>query len=171
MTETPGFELSTVEEGSIESEESSVDLEFKRSLVTGELADRVRERFGANKHVPVYFIEYQQEYGGCPTCYGIDDVLTVECGEHRRTFYVDDGLPLNELLAWFDEPRRQAEREAAVRAKVEQQRVNDAAFQANVVQPIADAMARVEAEGYSSDGEWHDKVMVALGVKGVRYRS
>lgn len=162
------YEIEPVESGDEETEYAT--LEYTRSLVTGELADRVRERFGVTVDTPVYFYEHQVEIPGCPTCYGIDDVLTVECGEHRRTFDNDDGLPLNDLLYWFDEPRRIREREEAKAARDLECKRNDEAFTGRIVGAFTTAVADVEATGYSDTGEWHDKVMDRLGVGGHRYR-
>ncbi|WP_280465632.1 hypothetical protein [Nocardia brasiliensis] len=159
---TPNYAMRTVKEW---TEKGA--LEFKRSLITGELADRVRERFGV-KHSRVYFLEYQEEAGDCHTCYRISDVLVVECGGHRKVFNADGGLPLNELLDWFDEPRRRAEAEAAKQAAAVARREQDAVFTARVLSPIGDALSAVENEGYENPQDWHDKLMSRLGVRGYR---
>jgi hypothetical protein len=163
----PDYTSTPVRKWVEESDERDIDLEFKRTLITGELADRVRERFGATDE-PVYFVEYQEESGGCHTCYSIDNYLRVECGNRTRDFSAYEGLPLNSLLDWFDEPRRQAEREATERARRAQQAANDHAFTSTIVDGIAGAIGELEAEGYSSDQEWHDKLMTRLGMNGYR---
>ncbi len=160
MTE-PDYTSMPVREWVEESDERDIDLEFTRSLITGELADRVRERFGATDK-PVYFIEYQEESGVCHTCYSINNYLRVECGDRTQDFNANEGLPLNKLLNWFDEPRRLAEREAAQR-KIRQAGEESACGLGLVVHNAVEA---VEAEGYSSDQDWHDKLMTRLGIRG-----
>jgi hypothetical protein len=162
----PTYSLQPIDSGVIESETTCNELEFKRSLVTGELADRVRERFGITEELPVYFLEYQEEYGGCPTCYGTDNMLTVECGDQKARFTANDGLPLNKLLHWFDQPRREREQAEAKAAREQAAREKDALFTRGLVDSLHGAMEAVETEGYSSDQEWHDKVMGRLGIKG-----
>lgn len=161
----PTYSLEPVVSWTIESDDGP-DLDFKQLLVTGELAGRVRERFGISEELPVYFLEHQEEYGGCPTCYGIDDMLTVECGEHKRTFTANDGLPLNKLLDWFDQPRREREEAEAKAAREQAAREKDTVFTRGLVDSLHGALDAVEAEGYRDDAEWHDKVMNRLGVKG-----
>ncbi|MGY1946676.1 hypothetical protein [Nocardia asiatica] len=141
-----------------------------RAQAVGELADQIRGRFGANKHVPV-LLSGEVEYTGCADgcCNDTYRWFNVECGDHSKQLeysYTDARI---RYADWLDEPRRQAEREAAERAKAEQQKVNAAAFQTGVVQPITDAMQQAEADGYTSAGEWHDQVMDRLGIGGVRY--
>ncbi|MFE7744462.1 hypothetical protein [Nocardia sp. NPDC057455] len=142
-----------------------------RAQAVGELADQIRGRFGANKHVPVWLSEEVESYSrGCDCCSDeIDAYTVIECGEDEARIRCgwDDGE--QNFVDWLEEPRRQAEREAAKRAKAEQQKVNAAAFQTHVVQPITDAMQQAEADGYASAGEWHDNVMDRLGIGGVRY--
>lgn len=139
-------------------EESAPDavLDFKRSLVTGPLANSIRERFGATD--PVYFHERQIESGHCNTCYSIDDVLTIECGEHRATFSRGNELPLNELLAWLDAPRRQAE-EAAAREAI--QVAANRKFNAQIT-GLVGVLDAVQAEGHTNDVDWFNALTARL---------
>ncbi len=167
MTGIPEFYLQPVDKWTNERVHSDTDdLRFKRSLVTGELADRVRARFEISEELPVYFVEYEEEYGACPTRYGTANMLRVECGDRTRSFSVDGVLPLNKLLDWFDEPRREAERAREKAAAGEAARLANRAFTRGIVDPLTDALGAVEAEGYQSDQEWHDKLMNKLGVRG-----
>jgi hypothetical protein len=159
----PDYTLSMTAEWAEESD-SYGDIDFRRSLVTGELADRIRERFGATDDV--YFVEYEEEYGACHTCAGIDQMVRVECGDHRRTFTANEGIPLPALLRWLDEPRRLAEQDAAARARQAEQAANDHQFTSTVIGGITSAINDLEAEGYTSDQDWHDKLMSKLGVRG-----
>src|SRR5690606_33003005 len=116
-----------------------------------------------NKHVPIWLTEEVETIGcgdGC--CNDSWSWLVIEAGEHRVRLSDEE----DKYRYWLDEPRRQAEREAAERARVEQQMVNNDAFNTGVITPILDALQQVEADGYANDGEWHDRVMDALGVGG-----
>lgn len=164
MTETPEYIDRLAREYAPEAERFEDADDYQRTLIEGELADRIRERFGATE--PVYFLEDWQEDGGCPTCATIDRLLVIECGTWIKEFHANEGLPLPALLDWLDEPRRQAEREAKWAAEKAERERRVAAFDRAVVDPIVDALSRVEEEGYGSDVEWYGKVMTALGLDG-----
>lgn len=148
MTE---YHLTTVAESGPDA-----DRIFKRSLVTGDLADRIRERFAATDDV--YFLEDQEESGACHTCYSIDDILVIECGQHRATFTVDGELPLNKLLDWLDAPRRQAEAAAKKAARHKAAgKVMDAQ-----IRGLVNVLEAIEAEGYTDTLDWYAKFTAAL---------
>ncbi|NKY60785.1 hypothetical protein [Nocardia flavorosea] len=135
----------------------------------GVLADEIRGRVGGNKHVPIWLSEEVETLTGCGDGCCSDEswsYLVIEAGESRARFIDDE----NEYRYWLDGPLRWAELEAVERARAEQRRANDAAFNAVVITPILDVLQQVEADGYANDGEWHDRVMDALGVGGARYR-
>lgn len=143
-----------------------------RARAVGVLADEVRARVGANKHVPVWLSEeIEQDGRGCSCCTEYYKMLVVECGDEAARLNINFDEDADEVretyLDWLDEPRRRAEREAAQRARREAAQAQER----RVVDSLTSALTAVEAEGYRNDGEWHDKVMDALGVKGVRYGS
>jgi hypothetical protein len=127
----------------------------------GELADQIRERFGESKHVPVILTEaYDSDDGACECCTHYAEYLVIECGEHVEQ--IDRANLTASFQYWLDEPRRRAAREAAAAASREhEQKVADF-----LTASIVGALDAVEAEGYSSDGEWHDQLMRRLGVRG-----
>lgn len=133
--------------------------ESRRSLVTGPLASSIRERFGATDSV--YFHERQVESGGCHTCYSIDDVLTVECGDHWQTFIVDGEPVLNKLLAWLDAPRRQAEADAAKEVR----RVQANEVMNAQIAGLTNVLTDLETEGYIDDRDWFNKLTAKLAPK------
>jgi hypothetical protein len=131
----------------------------------GELADQIRERFGESKHVPVILTEaYDSDDGACECCTHYAEYLVIECGEHIEQ--IDRANLTASFQYWLDAPRRRAEHEAAEKAKREQQAANDRVFTGRIVDAFTGAMEAVEAEGYRDAGEWHDKLMTRLGVKG-----
>ncbi|WP_043654563.1 hypothetical protein [Nocardia thailandica] len=149
MTE---YHLLTVAESTGDDEDG-----YRRSLVSGPLADAIRARFNASD--PVYVHEHVEHGGHCDTCASIDNVLTVECGPYRRSFAADEGIPLPALLDWLDEPRRRALAAAAKRIRsAEANGSMDAA-----VSDIVAALNAVEEAGYGNEYDWFQKFSARLG--------
>ncbi|MGW5519046.1 hypothetical protein [Nocardia africana] len=127
----------------------------------GELADQIRERFGADKHTPVILTEaFDSDDGACDCCTHFTEYLVIECGDHIEQ--IDRRDLAESFQYWLDAPRRRAEQEAAAKAYQERQEAEARAIAA----AIHAAAEAVEAEGYRDDQEWHDKFMRHLGVKG-----
>ncbi|MFD6400735.1 hypothetical protein [Nocardia sp. NPDC060249] len=134
-----------------------------RAEAYGVLAQEIRTRFGANKHAAVWLSE---ESDGCECC-GYTHEWVIECGEHRSTIDIDDGYELSDYVDWLAEPQRRAKARAEAEARAAEAKAQaDAAINAYTSGIIA-ALNAVEAEGYTSDQDWHDKLMVRLGVKNV----
>lgn len=127
----------------------------------GELADQIRERFGANKHTAVILTEaYDSDDGACDCCIHFTEYLVIECGDHIEQ--IDRADLADSFQYWLDAPRRRAEREAAAAASREhEQKVAD-----YLTVSLVGALDAVEAEGYETPGDWHDQLMRRLGVKG-----
>ncbi|MBF6326479.1 hypothetical protein IU451_28685 [Nocardia cyriacigeorgica] len=126
----------------------------------GVLADEIRERFGANKHVSVLLRqEGQWLSSGCDCC-GDDywQTLVIECGDEQARLHGDPDDVAAEYRDWLDLPRRQAEREAA-RARV---RAEEEAVVAGIVSVFDRTIVDTSAP------DWHDQLMTQLGVKGYR---
>src|SRR5690606_17093506 len=81
-----------------------------RARAVGVLADEISARVGGNKHVPIWLTEEVETIGcgdGC--CNDSWSWLVIEAGEHRVRLSDEE----DKYRYWLDEPRRQAEREAA----------------------------------------------------------
>ncbi|MET8430083.1 hypothetical protein [Nocardia sp. NPDC004860] len=122
----------------------------------GQLAEQIRELFGANKHT---LATLSEEYGDHNRL-----ELVIECGGHEKRFDLDD-FETSDYFDWLDEPRRQAEaqarRAAELKAATEAAEARDQAQ----IDSIVGALDAIEAEGYRSDRDWHDKLMDRLGVR------
>lgn len=131
-----------------------------QARAVGVLADEIRERFGANKHVPVYLREeVERDSRGCDCC--SDDywvTLVIECGDQWTRLGSDPDDVVDYFRDWLDLPRRQAEREAA-RARV---RAQEEAVVAGIVSVFDRTIVDTSAP------DWHDQLMAQLGVKGYR---
>ncbi|MFE2994174.1 hypothetical protein ACFXG4_04070 [Nocardia sp. NPDC059246] len=122
----------------------------------GQLAEQIRERFGANKHA---LATLSEEYGD----YNHLEVV-IECGGHEKRFILDD-FETSDYFDWLDEPRRRAEAAKRRAAEQEAARQRAEAGERAQIDAIVGALAAVEAEGYRSDRQWHDKLMDRLGVE------
>ncbi|WP_109527176.1 MULTISPECIES: hypothetical protein [Nocardia] len=137
-----------------------------RAEAVGELAYEIRMRLGLNKHVRVEVSEEVKRSQCCAACPALMELwMVIEYGDKETRIELDRGDD-SEYLDWLDEPLKwaRAANEKAVREHAAHVRT-DAQLTA-----IGNAVTAVEAAGYASDGDWHDKVMDHLGVGGHRYR-
>ncbi|WP_029923931.1 hypothetical protein [Nocardia otitidiscaviarum] len=135
-----------------------------RAQAVGDLADQIRKRLNSGRHAAVYLTEDVEAFASPCDCCGpdIEYRTRIECGDHDVYVHTGRGHDEAEFTAWLDEPRRQAEREAEHAAR----RHAALADEQRITTGIFAAIEAVEAEGYSSDQEWHDKLMTRLGVRG-----
>lgn len=77
---------------------------YIKSIITGDLADRVRTRLDLPPEVPVLMTETQESGGYSEYTQETDYSHTITCGEHTiqlRSGYERNGL--TSLLNWLDE--------------------------------------------------------------------
>ncbi len=129
--------------------------------VVGEWANVLRDRIGGNRHTEVWLSE---DFGGCQCC-GYWNRWVITSGDKEARIDIDDGYTHATYLDWLNEPAVRAERLARDAAEQEARRRQAEAVVSSQVSAISDAITAVEAEGYRSDQEWHDKLMTRLGVK------
>jgi hypothetical protein len=78
--------------------------QYTKSLITGDLADRVRTRLGLTPEVPVLLTEERISGGYSEYTQETDYNHTITCGQHTiqlRSGYERNGL--TSLLNWLDE--------------------------------------------------------------------
>lgn len=137
-----------------------------QAFVVGDLARQIRTRLDVPDGAFVFFYEerwVRWDELWCTCCEGEGTNFVVESAGKTATFEADySDCNWREFHRWLDAPRRQAEREAAEKVSREREDAIATAIGAS----IHAAAEAVEAEGYSSDEDWHDKLMTRLGVKG-----
>ncbi|MFE5290419.1 hypothetical protein ACFRAQ_36195 [Nocardia sp. NPDC056611] len=122
----------------------------------GQLAEQIRARFGAGKHARATFCEEYGDYNRLE--------LVIGCGGDEKRFDLDD-FERSDYFDWLDEPRRRAEAAKLRAVEKEVARLRAEVGERAQIDSIVGALDAVEAEGYSCDHDWHDKVMNRLGVK------
>ncbi|WP_157115025.1 hypothetical protein [Nocardia niwae] len=150
----------------------AADQDEPRARVIGDLADEIRVRMSANKHVPVWLSEdiaYSGSSSGCDCCHEVNRWLIIECGDDTKQLDFSYADVRERLADWLDEPSRRAEETAKRAAREQAQREQSAAFDQTVLRPITDAMQELETEGATNPAVWHDALMDRLGIGGFRY--
>jgi len=96
-------EWSDAPEDGRDPEEWPYPTRYSKSLITGDLADKIRERLGVESHVPVMITEEVVSGGYSEYTQENDYNHTITVGEHTLELqgsYSDNGL--NKLINWLD---------------------------------------------------------------------
>jgi len=86
-----------------EADEWPYPTRYAKSLITGDLADKIRERLGLDSHVPVFITEKVVSGGYSEYTQENDYSHTVTAGEHAVELgYTWDGNGVTALTDWLD---------------------------------------------------------------------